>query len=209
MASEQVRRDNVTNLREIRGQGGEEKVSNKTADRRHGTSAEKIHGGSFATDVHGLPAGTIRVTGTNNTSGTQQRRSQGHQPGEQKKNNQENWPSLEESGLHSGAAKQNTAEALRAAEERYEKAKERERQALDEAAEKARKAAETSSQYAARKREEAERERNAGGGEGPRDIHGGVKAEEGGGGVLGAIGETIVEIGKTAQDLVGGRGRSK
>nr|GMD92714.1 caldesmon-like [Ipomoea batatas] len=137
MASEQVRRDNVTNLREIRGEGGEEKVSNKTADRRHGTSAEKIHGVSFATDVHGLPAGTIRVTGTNNTSGTQQRRSQGQQPGR--------LDSLE-SGLHSGAAKQNTAEALRAAEERYEKAKERERQALDEAAEKARKAAETSSQ---------------------------------------------------------------
>nr|GMD85816.1 seed biotin-containing protein SBP65 isoform X2 [Ipomoea batatas] len=143
MASEQVRRDNVTNLREIRGEGGEK--APKTADRRHGTSAEKIHGGSFATDVHGLPAGTIRVTGTNNTSGTQQRRSQGQQPGEQKKNNQENWPSLEESGLHSATGKQNTAEALRAAEERYEKAKERERQALDEAAEKARKAAETSS----------------------------------------------------------------
>ncbi|XP_019169651.1 PREDICTED: caldesmon-like [Ipomoea nil] len=203
MASEQVRKDNVTNLREIRAEG-EEKVP-KTADRRsHGTSAaEKIHGGG----------------GANNTSGTQQRRSQGQQKNGDKERKEENWPSLEESGLHRATAKQNTTEALRAAEERYEKAKERERQALDEAAEKARKAAESCSQYAAFKRAEGEREkqvtetedRNAGGGgEGARDIHAGVKAEEGGGtGVFGAIGETIVEIGKTAQDLVGGLGRSK
>lgn len=223
MASEQVRRDNITNLREIPIED-KDRVP-KVADRRLGASAEKIHGGSFAADVHGLPGG-IRVTGTNTNT---QRPTQ---PQKEKNVEQERqgkkWPSLEEAGRHrAAAAQQNTTEALRAAEERYEKVKESERQAVDMAAEKARKAAEkankaaeVSSQYAARKTAETGGTfisedkfgyKNAVAGEGPRDINNaGVNPqEEGGGGVLRAIGETIVEIGLTAQDIVGGPRRSK